>query len=100
VSDYKRLDELGIPVHLGPMSYVKPDEIQVALEKHGMSMKEFDRLFGVQTAPIVDGKMALYPWDCNAVLERLISGRRTGSQLIWDMIAWIIAPITALVVMT
>lgn len=84
MSDYKRLDELGIPVYGDGVAYVKVDELEAALTEHGMSVEKFNEMFGVQTCPLIDGKCALYPWDTEAVLERMLSGRLTGTQLWWD----------------
>jgi len=81
---YQQLDTLGIPVHTEPVAHVRQADIEAALGRAGMSRKDFGDLFGVQTGAIVDGEMVLYPWDVEAVLERMISGRRTGTQLWWD----------------
>lgn len=85
MSPYKRCTQLGIPVHSdGHVAYVWPDDIEAALAEHGMDYERFNERFGVQTCPLIDGRQALYPWDVEAVLEYMISGRRTGTQLCWD----------------
>jgi hypothetical protein len=84
MSDYKRLDELGIPVYWDAVPHVKVKEVTAALAKNDMSEQEFNEMFGVQTCPIVGGDAALYPWDTEAVIERMISGRLTGTQRHWD----------------
>ena len=50
----------------------------------GEEMKRFIHFFGVQTCPAVKGGAAVYPWDAEAVLERLRTGRLTGTQKDWD----------------
>ena len=44
--------------------------------------KQFSEMFGIQTC-LVDGP---YAWDVEAVLERIASGRLTGTQhpMGWD----------------
>lgn len=85
MSNYPRCDQLGIPVHSNEhVAYVWPEDVDQALDGDEMSYRRFNELFGVQTCPVIDGKHALYPWDTEAVLERMISGELTGTQLFWD----------------
>jgi hypothetical protein len=90
--EYLRCEQLGIPVHMEPVAHVFVDDVDKGLlaaahgeEWVGVALSaSFSALFGVQTAPVVDGGRALYPWDTEAVLERMMSGMKTGSQLLWD----------------
>jgi hypothetical protein len=86
MNDYPRLKQLGVPVHdEAPIEYVLVADINSALAHHNIDQHTFEEMFGVQTAPVIEGKgRALYPWDTEAVLERMISGRLTGTQLFWD----------------
>jgi len=80
---YPRLWNFGIePV--GDMDAVDPDEIEAALKRENMDIDEFNKLLGISTCPIINGKTMLYAWDAEAVLERMISGMKTGTQLLWD----------------
>ena len=88
---YQYLDRLGIKVRescSGGVSYVRNDEVNAAIEKNGLSMEDFSDLFGIQTCPLIDDGetpfAALYPWDVDAVLARMISGALIGSQKHWD----------------
>ena len=85
---YPRLAQLGVHVYAkGGCDAVDPLELQffiLSLLPAG-SLKEFDGLFGVQTCPVLaELGQALYAWDVEAVLERMMSGRITGTQLFWD----------------
>ena len=80
---YPRIAELGI--RITPASDQDPpgisgEEVNGALIRAGLSVETFGRLFGVQTC----GPNGLYPWDVEAVLERMMSGKKTGTQLVWD----------------
>jgi hypothetical protein len=84
---YPRIDKLGVPVHHNERyDAVDCEELDDALKKKGDKyLARFGELFGVQTAPVLDnGKMGLYASDVEAVLERMESGKLTGSQLDWD----------------
>jgi hypothetical protein len=70
---YPRIAELGVTVHTMPVTHVKSKELDKAL---GKRKKQFDRLFGCQTM-LIDGP---YAWDVEAVLERMATGRLTGTQ--------------------
>jgi len=81
--DFPRLKELGIPVHVHyDIQYVRSADIYAKLTEEGR--KRFDKFFGCQTCPVIDGRPALYPWDVEAVLERMKTGKLTGTQLFWD----------------
>ena len=77
--NYPNLKKRGIPVlKCDGYSYVCPSDLESALSDKEYSV--FLRLFGVQTC----SEGGPYAWDVEAVLERMDSGKRTGSQLIWD----------------
>lgn len=80
--NYPRLEALKIPIYPTPIYHVLCAELDAKLTEAGR--KQFNDLFGIQTCPAVDGGSAVYPWDAEAVLERMASGRLTGSQLFWD----------------
>lgn len=89
MSRYNRLDEIGVEVHdEQSFCWVDPERVKSACKSRGLNHEKFCELFGVQTCPIIqsgDGYLhALYAWDAEAVLERMISGKLTGSQLDWD----------------
>ena len=81
---YKRLQELGITVYSQPTAHVKSDELKAALQRAGLSESTFNTIFGAQTMLLCEGKGCPYPYDVEAVLERMLSGKQTGTQLIWD----------------
>ena len=56
-----------------------PDLLE-ALITNELSEDQFDRYFGCQTA----SEYGVYPWDVEAVLVRMLTGRKTGTQLILD----------------
>lgn len=77
---FPRIAELGIAVHdhsAGGFSYVARDDLAAAL---GDRWEDFCEHFGTQTCPIG----GLFAWDVEAVLERMVTGKLTGSQLDWD----------------
>lgn len=82
--DYPRLAKLGVEVRQHPddqrVAYVRWPDVEVALRKHGLSNERFGKLFGVQTC----SDLGPYPHDVEAVLERMMSGKKTGTQLLWD----------------
>jgi hypothetical protein len=74
---FPRLSSLGIPVHGGS---VKGRELKEGLKRNHLDGKIFSKLFGVQTCSGVGP----YARDVEAVLERMLSGKLTGTQLFWD----------------
>ncbi len=81
MEQYPRLTELKIPIHAHPSgagSYVEWKKVEKALSKK--QLKKFHKFFGAQTC-FAEGP---YPYDVEAVLERIFSGRMTGTQLIPD----------------
>lgn len=80
-SKYPRLDQLGVEVHKYlDCSYVDGTELATALMLNKINVAQFHEYFGVQTCC----EKGPYPWDVEAVLERMMSGRLTGTQLIMD----------------
>jgi hypothetical protein len=77
---YPRIDSIGLVVHEEPVAHVKRLELKDALVRAGIDLPRFYDLFGVQTC-YIEGP---YPWDVESVLERLKSGRLTGTQAVWD----------------
>jgi len=78
---YPCLKELGIEMIDGAVGF---DDVNIALADKDLSSELFDELFGVQICPIMDGELCMYAWDCEAVLEVMLSGKLTGTQLMWD----------------
>ena len=82
---YPRLKELGIPIIDGS---VRGTDLKLALKgldekigkKTGTSGRQFSKFYGVQTCSGVGS----YAHDVEAVLERMLSGNLTGTQLHWD----------------
>ncbi len=80
--EYKFLQKLGVPVHREPCSHVLCAELDAKLTK--AQRATFSVLLGVQTSPVVPGGLALYAWDAEDVLTRMLGRRMQGSQLVWD----------------
>ena len=81
-SEYPRIKEIGLKIHTehsGPEG-INGDELYRALHNHGLSCETFDKFFGCQTM----SSNGAYPWDVEDVLERMMSGKRMGTQLIMD----------------
>jgi hypothetical protein len=78
-SDFPRLEALTVSIR-GHGVVASELRAKLGAEKAA----EFHELFGVQTCPFVDGQPGLFAWDAEAVLERMASGKRTGTQLFWD----------------
>ena len=81
-NEYPRLKELHIPVRKNQHDtpYVLWEDVHRAMVAHHMRGETFSELYGCQTQ-IGEGP---YPHDVEAVLERMMSRRRTGTQLIMD----------------
>jgi hypothetical protein len=82
--DYPRLSQIGVEVNFKPYPYVNPKDLNKAMLKNNLDINKFNELFGIQTMIVINGKGCPYPWDVEAVLERMMSGRLTGTQLIMD----------------
>lgn len=80
---YPRLKQLGIKItknkSKGPPG-VNWKDLNSGLKKAKLDVEKYCKLFGAQTA----GGNGCYPWDVEAVLERMMSGRLKGSQAVWD----------------
>jgi hypothetical protein len=79
---YPRLTQLGIPIREdndGPPG-INGIQLDLALKQAGLSIETFSKLFGCQTC----GSNGMYPHDVESVLERMMSGKLTGTQLNWD----------------
>lgn len=86
---YPRIKQIGLKVHTKPCTHVRSVELDAALSKAGLKREQFSQLFGDgQTCPAIACKggyiPAMYPYDVEAVLERMLSGKLTGTQLFWD----------------
>lgn len=82
---YPRISELKIKIYNEPVDHVIGEDIDAALLRVNLSTKQFDDYFGVQTCLLRDdGKRGLYSWDVESVLERMLSGKLTGTQKDWD----------------
>lgn len=84
---YPYLTKLGVPVvETDSFTYVDTKLVHEALEKKVVGASDqFSALFGVQTCPVVTGvRCAVYAWDAEAVVHRIATGERTGTQLFWD----------------
>ncbi len=82
---YPTITKLNIPVYSEPVAHVFYPDIEKVLTEIQLDM--FNRYFGDgQTCPeIGNGEIpAMYPWDVEAVLVRMFSGQRQGTQLFWD----------------
>lgn len=77
---YKRIEQIGCVVTESPIPHVKFDDLNEAINKAGLDREKFSEYFGIQTCH-QDG---LYPWDVESVLERMMSGKLTGTQLVMD----------------
>ena len=80
--EYPNLEKLKVPIFNVPVEHILLKTLMKALTKN--EREKFHKYFGAQTCPLVDAGTAIYPWDAEAVLERMFSGKLTGSQLIWD----------------
>ena len=82
---YPRLVGLSVSIRRGEgVAHVRCSELEAKLGEEKAA--KFDDLFGVQTCPYFEDIPGgcVYPWDAEAVLERMASGELTGTQLFWD----------------
>jgi len=84
MTEYPRIKELDIAlIKCHGFTAVKAEDVH---EKIGWvlgekSKKQFDTMFGCQTCPVLpDGSFGMFAWDTEDVLERMISGRKQGTQ--------------------
>ena len=82
--NYPRLKELGVPIHEEQgVKHILGEDLNKVLSKK--RRKQFSNLFGAQTCLLrKDNKVGIYPYDAEAVLERMFSGKLTKTQLYWD----------------
>lgn len=80
--EYPRLAELHIPVRTtqDDTKYVLWEDVHRAMRAHHMDGERFSELYGCQTQ-ISAGP---YAWDVEDVLERMMSGKLQGTQLVMD----------------
>ncbi len=76
---YPRIKELGLEIINQPIPHVEDAALIKTLKEKGIE-KQFDEYFGVQMR-ISEG---CYAHDIEAVLERIFSGKLTGTQLFSD----------------
>lgn len=82
--EYPRCSELDVPVRREKdWDIVLRAELDKQLVNRKMR-RAFSKLFGIQTCPCDMRGPAMYAWDVEAVLERMLSGKLTGTQLYWD----------------
>ena len=77
---YPRCYQIGVSVVESPIHHVDRNELNECLVKAGLNSDTYAELYGVQTQ-ILQGP---YAWDVEAVLERMMSGKLTGTQLLMD----------------
>ncbi len=77
---YNRIEQLGIVITENPIEHIEFDVLDKALKNNGIDRDKFSEYFGMQTCH----EGGLYPWDVESVLERMMSGKLTGTQLYWD----------------
>lgn len=76
---YANLERLGVAIHeRDGIRYIHWDDLKKVLTEK--QLERFNKLFGIQTC-FVDGP---YAHDVEAVLERMFTGKLTGTQRDWD----------------
>jgi hypothetical protein len=80
MSEYPRCNQIGVSVIEHPIHHVNRQELNECLVKAGLNPDTYSELYGGQTQ-ILQGP---YAWDVEAVLERMMSGKLTGTQLFMD----------------
>lgn len=77
---YPFIYEIGASVDVYDIGtpFVPRNSIRSALSQ--ADFETFSNLFGCQTM----SEHGPYPWDVEAVLVRMLTGKLTGTQLIWD----------------
>ena len=79
-ASYPLLTRLGIQIQTSPIPHVTRMDLLKGLKDAKLSQNDFHKFFGCQTC-YVDGP---YPWDVEAVLERMINKHLAGTQLCPD----------------
>lgn len=77
---YPLLTKLGITIRTDPVPHVTRRDLLNGLVKAKLSQDTFHKFFGCQTCYAAGP----YPWDVEAVLQRMMNGRLTGTQLYPD----------------
>jgi hypothetical protein len=75
---YPRIRELGLLVYADPIDHIKWKELFSKLKIDEQEL--FNKYFGRQTCC----ESGPYAHDVEAVLERMLSGKLTGTQEYWD----------------
>lgn len=79
--EYPRIKQLGLTIitkNPNAIPGISGKELAAKLGKK--KTKIFSDLFGAQTC----GENGMYVYDVEAVLERMFSGKLSGTQLYWD----------------
>lgn len=77
---YPRCEQIGATIIQEPVPHIKRENLRECLINDGIDLKQYAEHYGVQTQ-YIEGP---YPWDVEAVLERIMSGKLTGTQLFMD----------------
>jgi hypothetical protein len=78
---YPLLEKLGIKVYSPEKdSYVLWDDVNKVIKDKNIDKKMFADFYGVQT----QGAYGPFPYDIEAVFQRIINNKLTGTQLFWD----------------
>ena len=78
---YPRCKEFGLPItEAHGIAVVTPADLVKVFPKGSKKARQFSAFYGIQTS-LVEG---LYAWDVESVLERMVTGKLTGTQLDWD----------------
>jgi hypothetical protein len=80
MSEYPRCEQIGATIFLEPVPHIPRSKLLKCLEDAGIDIDKYSELYGIQT----QCTYSPYPWDVEAVLERMMSGKLTGTQLIMD----------------
>lgn len=80
MNGYPRCEQIGVTIVNEPVAHIKRANLHDCLLNHGLDLEEYSELYGVQT----QSEYGPYPWDVEAVLERMMSGKLTGTQLLMD----------------
>ena len=79
-TEYPRIAQLGMTVIEDPVQHVTWADLDEKVIDGGLDREQFSDYFGVQTCHV----SGPYPWDVEAVLERMMGGKLTGTQKYWD----------------
>lgn len=80
-NQYPRIKQLGLTIVTDcdkSIPGIKGEDLKNKLTKKQLEL--FNKYFGVQTV----GMNGIYVYDCEAVLERIFSGKLQGTQKNWD----------------